>query len=186
MPAKRRSGRREFFFREEGPVASLSLFAGREGDGILNFRSNLECAGRAQRRRRFGLFARFIPFYPKRRRTSFAAALQICAIAIALGFGLSCSRPQSQNPQQKTRAVTDEAGRRINLPVKIDRIVSLAPNLTAIVYAVGAGDRLVGDTTYCDYPEPAKRVAKIGDTMHPSIERILSLKPQIVLVSTAS
>ena len=70
--------------------------------------------------------------------------------------------------------------------MKIDRIVSLAPNLTEIVYAVGAGDRLVGDTEYCDYPAEAKNVAKIGDTMHPSVERIIALKPQIVLVSTAS
>jgi iron complex transport system substrate-binding protein len=72
------------------------------------------------------------------------------------------------------------------VPLQINRIVSLAPNLTEIVYAVGAGDSLVGDTEYCDYPEAAKRVAKIGDTMHPSVERILALKPQIVLVSTAS
>jgi iron complex transport system substrate-binding protein len=86
----------------------------------------------------------------------------------------------------QTRQVTDEAGRRIIIPEKIDRIVSLAPNLTEIVYAVGAGDRLVGDTTYCDYPEAAKRVAKVGDTMTPSVERIIALKPQIVLVSTAS
>ena len=84
------------------------------------------------------------------------------------------------------REVTDEAGRRVRVPLQIDRIVSLAPNLTEIVYAVGAGDRLVGDTEYCDYPEAAKRVAKIGDTMHPSVERIIALKPQIVLVSTAS
>ncbi|HSS21128.1 MAG TPA: cobalamin-binding protein [Pyrinomonadaceae bacterium] len=85
-----------------------------------------------------------------------------------------------------TRAVTDEAGRKLALPTKIDRIVSLAPNLTEIVYAVGAGDSLVGDTEYCDYPAAAKQVAKIGDTMHPSVERIIALKPQIVLVSTAS
>ena len=52
--------------------------------------------------------------------------------------------------------------------------------------SVGAGDRLVGDTEYCDYPAEAKKVAKIGDTMHPSVERIIALKPQIVLVSTAS
>ncbi|HSP62294.1 MAG TPA: cobalamin-binding protein [Pyrinomonadaceae bacterium] len=80
----------------------------------------------------------------------------------------------------------DEAGREVELPPKIDRIVSLAPNLTEIVYAVGAGDRLVGDTEYCDYPAAAKKVAKIGDTVHPSVERIIALKPQIVLVSTAS
>jgi len=80
----------------------------------------------------------------------------------------------------------DEAGRKVRLPVKIDRIVSLAPNLTEIVYAVGAGDQLVGDTEYCDYPAAAKSVARVGDTMHPSVERIIALKPQIVLVSTAS
>ena len=43
-----------------------------------------------------------------------------------------------------------------------------------------------GNTEYCDYPAEAKSVAKIGDTMHPSVERIIALKPQIVLVSTAS
>lgn len=102
---------------------------------------------------------------------------------------LACS---SRNPSRSsetpsaTRQVLDEAGRQVKLPAKIERIVSLAPNLTEIVYAVGAGDRLVGNTEYCDYPAEAKNVAKIGDTMHPSVERIIALKPQIVLVSTAS
>jgi len=64
--------------------------------------------------------------------------------------------------------------------------VSLAPNLTEIVFAVGAGNKLVGRTTYCDYPAEAKAVAEVGDTLHPSIERIIALKPQVVLVSTAS
>ena len=112
--------------------------------------------------------------------------LPILLMAVAIGLVASCSRRLAPQSKIETRAVVDEAGRRVNLPVKIDRIISLAPNLTEIVYAVGGGDRLVGDTTYCDYPEQAKSVAKIGDTMHPSIERIISLKPQIVLVSTAS
>jgi len=123
---------------------------------------------------------------PKRRQ---AAALQIGVLAIlSLLIVTSCSRIRNNGPQlnAQTREVTDEAGRRVTVPPKIDRIVSLAPNLTEIVYAVGAGDQLVGDTTYCDFPEQAKSVAKIGDTMQPSIERIIALKPQIVLVSTAS
>jgi len=93
---------------------------------------------------------------------------------------------QSAGSPVETREVTDEAGRRVGLPVKIERIVSLAPNLTEIVFAVGAGDRLVGRTEYCNYPAEAAKVEKVGDTMHPSIERIVALKPQIVLVSTAS
>lgn len=84
------------------------------------------------------------------------------------------------------REVTDEAGRHVRVPVKPQRIITLAPNLTEIVYAVGAGDRLVGDTTFCDYPPEAKQVAKIGDTLQPNIERIIALKPDLVLVSTAS
>ncbi len=106
---------------------------------------------------------------------------------VLISFLLACSHGRlTQTTTTETHEVTDEAGRRVVLPAKIDRIVSLAPNLTEIVYAVGAGDRLVGDTTYCDYPEPAKSVTKVGDTMHPSIERIIALKPQIVLISTAS
>lgn len=104
-----------------------------------------------------------------------------------LAFSHACFRsPESANSRSQTREVTDEAGRRVRLPEKIDRIVSLAPNLTEIVYAVGAGDQLVGNTEYCDYPSQAKSVEKVGGTMHPSVERIIALKPQIVLVSTAS
>lgn len=58
--------------------------------------------------------------------------------------------------------------------------------MTEIVYAVGAGNRLVGDTTLCNYPPEALAVAKVGDTMQPNIETIIALRPQLVLVSTAS
>lgn len=84
------------------------------------------------------------------------------------------------------RELTDDLGRRVKIPEKIDRAVSLAPNLTEIVFAVGAGEKLVGVTTYCNYPEEAKNIQKIGDTMNPNIESIVALKPQIVLISTAS
>ena len=101
-------------------------------------------------------------------------------------LSVGCRSIVSPQVTANTREVIDEAGRRVIVPQKIDRIVSLAPNLTEIVYAVGAGEQLVGDTEYCDYPFQAKSVAKIGDTIHPNIERIIALKPQIVLVSTAS
>ena len=112
------------------------------------------------------------------------------SVSLALTLVVSCGKStQNSFPAEllaPSHKVHDEAGREVDLPQHIDRIVSLAPNLTEIVYFVGAGDRLVGDTEYCDYPAEAKKVAKIGDTMHPSVERIIALKPQIVLVSTAS
>jgi iron complex transport system substrate-binding protein len=116
-------------------------------------------------------------------KLSIALVLCVCSLIA------SCSRSRETDANvsaTQTREVTDEAGRRVRVPVRPQRIVTLAPNLTEIVYAVGAGDRLVGNTTYCDYPPEAKQVAKIGDTLHPNIERIISLRPQLVLVSTAS
>jgi len=107
------------------------------------------------------------------------------ACALTLVVGCANTSPVRDN-STKVRQVTDEAGRQVTVASKIERFISLAPNLTEIVYAIGAGDRLVGDTTYCDYPPEAKTVAKVGDTLQPSIERILALRPQLVLVSTAS
>ena len=96
-----------------------------------------------------------------------------------------CSTPRPK-PATPTRDFTDETGRHLTVPQRVDRVVSLAPNLTEIVYAIGAGNRLVGNTTYCDYPEEARQVEKVGDTRNPNIERILALRPQVVFVSTAS
>ena len=80
----------------------------------------------------------------------------------------------------------DGAGREVRLPKPVERVITLAPNLTEIVFAVGAGDRLVGNTSYCNFPPEANNVTRVGDTLNPSLERILALRPQVVLISTAS
>jgi iron complex transport system substrate-binding protein len=98
----------------------------------------------------------------------------------------ACANTPKPPPEPAPRSITDDAGRSVSLPAKVDRVISLAPNLTEIVFAVGAGDRLVGRTSYCDYPPEAKSVAEVGDTAHPSLERLIALKPQVVLISTAS
>jgi iron complex transport system substrate-binding protein len=166
-----------------------------EGDGFLIFRGTIWSAGilPASALRRLILFALRAQAGRDARAPSatlrFAAALQVFVLALTTLFTSACSRPQNSYPSSSssaTREVTDEAGRRVRIPLKLDRIVSLAPNLTEIVYAVGAGDRLVGRTSYCDYPPAAKSVAEVGDTMQPSVERIIALKPQLVLISTAS
>jgi len=110
----------------------------------------------------------------------------IAAVLFVIAFSASCSREVSLTETTAVRTVTDDLGRTVNVPVKIDRAVSLAPSLTEMIFAVGAGDTLVGVTSYCNYPEQAKTIEKVGDTMTPNIERIIVLKPQIVFVSTAS
>lgn len=113
-------------------------------------------------------------------------ALCFCALLIFSSCADRSRTNVEKSAQSQTRDVTDEAGRQLKISTQIERVVSLAPNLTEIVYAVGAGKKLVGDTSYCDYPPEAKEVAKVGDTMTPNIESIVALRPQLVLVSTAS
>lgn len=64
------------------------------------------------------------------------------------------------------------------------RIVSLAPSMTEILFAAGLGDSIVGVTSYCDQPEEAKEKQKIGGMSNPSLEAVLSLKPDIVIMTT--
>jgi iron complex transport system substrate-binding protein len=81
------------------------------------------------------------------------------------------------------RQVTDELGRNIRIPQSIQRIVSLAPNLTETIYALGLQDHLVGDTDYCDFPPEARQKPKVGGAINPSLETIASLHPDLVLVT---
>ncbi|MBN1784244.1 MAG: cobalamin-binding protein [Candidatus Bathyarchaeota archaeon] len=79
----------------------------------------------------------------------------------------------------------------MNLTVQPERIVSLSPSSTEILFAIGAGPKVVGVTDYCNYPPElnakieAEEIAKVGGYWNPSVENIAALKPDLVLVSTA-
>ena len=75
----------------------------------------------------------------------------------------------------------DDAGRAVVLDRPPTRVVTLAPNLTEFVYAVSAGSTLVGTVSPNDYPEAARSVPVIGDSRRFDVERILTLKPDLVL-----
>jgi iron complex transport system substrate-binding protein len=79
------------------------------------------------------------------------------------------------------RAVKDQTGRMVNVPENPHRLVSLAPNITEIVYALGLGDELVGDTDNCDFPPQATSKPHVGTMVNPSLERIVALKPDLAL-----
>jgi len=83
------------------------------------------------------------------------------------------------------RVVIDGAGRRVTIPRQVNRIVTLAPNLTETVYALGLGDKLAGDTSDSDVPAAAKRKPHVGDPVDPSLEAILALRPDLVLATTS-
>ena len=96
-----------------------------------------------------------------------------CVLAAALWVLLPASAA--------TRAVKDQTGRVVNVPESPHRLVSLAPNITEIVYALGLGDELEGDTDNCDFPPQAKLKPHVGTMVNPSLERIVALKPDLVL-----
>jgi len=63
------------------------------------------------------------------------------------------------------------------------RIISLAPNMTELLFSLGLGDKIVGVTNFCDYPEEAGRKPKVGGMSNPSLEAVVSLKPDLVLLT---
>ncbi len=77
--------------------------------------------------------------------------------------------------------VVDDAGQRLEFAHPPQRIVSLAPHLTELLYAVGAGDRLVGADSASDYPEAARALPRIGDYSRIRPERILAVRPDLIV-----
>jgi iron complex transport system substrate-binding protein len=78
----------------------------------------------------------------------------------------------------------DSEGKEVIIESEPKKIISAAPSITELIYALGKGDELVGRTDYCDYPEEAKNVQSIGSLTDPNIEKIIELKPDVVVAST--
>ena len=95
----------------------------------------------------------------------------ILLIALALGLLAAASACATRSGSGDSAAAVPK------------RIVSLSPALTEILFAVGAGDRVVGVTQYCDFPEAAKSIPKVGGYVNPSVEAVLALKPDLLVVS---
>ena len=76
--------------------------------------------------------------------------------------------------------ITDGRGGKVTIPREPKRIVSLTPNCTEILFALGLGDRVAGVTSMCDYPPAAKKKPKIGD-YRTSIEKVVALKPDLIV-----
>jgi iron complex transport system substrate-binding protein len=109
---------------------------------------------------------------------------RLISLALCLCSLVACSPESASDPALRT--VTDEYGRAVAIKPKPERIVSLAPSITETLFALGLGDRVVGVTSYCDYPPEARQKVDVGDTLRPGIEKIVALKPDLVIVSTAS
>ena len=109
-----------------------------------------------------------------------SAVLRAALAAILVTLTVACAQMPSQSAAQP---VKDAAGRTVNLKGIPKRIVSLSPSNTEILYELGLGDQLVGDTEFCDYPPEAKAKPKVGGFSNVDIEKVVSLNPDLVLAS---
>ncbi len=86
-------------------------------------------------------------------------------------------------PEAFPRTLEDGMKRTVRLPSAPKRIVSLAPSTTEILFALGAGDRVVGVTRYCTYPPEAQKVPQVGGLVDPNYEQIVAMRPDLVILS---
>ena len=77
--------------------------------------------------------------------------------------------------------IADDTGQALHLAQPAKRIVSLAPHITEMLFAAGAGDRVVGAVQYSDYPEAAKKIARVGGYTSVDMEKVAALKPDLVV-----
>jgi len=81
--------------------------------------------------------------------------------------------------------VRDMQGREVKLAAAPQRIVSLVPSATEMIFALGGESRLVGRTDFCDHPEAVRGVASVGGMINPNLETMVTLKPDLVIVTSS-
>jgi cobalamin transport system substrate-binding protein len=121
------------------------------------------------------------------RRTHRAVLLPALAL-IGLAGVTAALWPRLHGPKVPGNAagflhVTDDTGRAVAVPQPVRRVVSLAPNLTETLFALGLGDRVVGVTDFCDYPPEAATREHVGGPVTPNLEKIAQLRPDLVLAT---
>ena len=99
-------------------------------------------------------------------------ALRSCALALFAASIAAVAAPV---------IVRDDTGSTIKLPAPAQRIVSLAPHATELLFAVGAGSRIVGTLDTSDWPVAAKAIPRVGDSRSIDLERILTLSPDLIV-----
>lgn len=102
-------------------------------------------------------------------------------VLLSLFFFSSFLYPYLSSTADASLILTDDRGRSIHLNRSARRIISLAPNITELVFAAGAGNKLVGVSSFSDYPDAAKLIPNIGDASSLDLERIVALNPDLVI-----
>ncbi|NLV62118.1 MAG: ABC transporter substrate-binding protein [Clostridiaceae bacterium] len=92
------------------------------------------------------------------------------------------SKPDDENTNYPID-ITDSKGRTIKLDNEPERIISIGPDITEIIFALGKGDKLVGRSAFCDYPPETQDITVVGDFYEWNLETIVSLEPDLIFAS---
>ncbi len=118
-------------------------------------------------------------------------AVPFLLLALALAVLSACGPAPTPTPVPPTAtappvtvSITDDTGRTIEIVGIPERLVSFAPSNTEILFALGLGDKVVGVSDFCDYPEAAKAIERVGSYFEPNVEKVFSLSPDLVLAPT--
>jgi iron complex transport system substrate-binding protein len=127
------------------------------------------------------------------KRKYFLSFTVILFLALLLTGCLSAATPTDTSPSVEVASpkttfpltLTDDLGREVTVEAEPERIVSLLPSNTEILFAIGAGDQVVGVTSYCDYPEEATTREQVGGITNKtlSVETVVAMEPDLVLAS---
>src|SRR5262249_1742985 len=117
--------------------------------------------------------ARVARRFPRGRVRVFRS-LRVCILL----FSLACRASPPAAPGE----LVDDSGARTTLAAPPARVVSLIPATTELLFALGAGPRVVGRTTWCDYPAAAASVPDLGNGIEPNVEAVVAARPDLVLL----
>jgi iron complex transport system substrate-binding protein len=107
----------------------------------------------------------------------------IVQVPLSILVLVSCSpERRAENGEPRPAFGTDHFGDTIRPPARVNRIVSLTPATTEILFALGAGDRLVGRGEYDKWPDAALAVPNLGPGLRPNVEAVIAVKPDLVLL----
>jgi iron complex transport system substrate-binding protein len=107
----------------------------------------------------------------------------VISLIITTGAFAKVDKSKTQELVKYPLKVVDGNKRTITIEKEPQRIISLSPTITESIFTIGKGSKLVGRTTYCDYPAAASKVSAVGSITNPSLEKIIELKPDLVLAS---
>lgn len=105
----------------------------------------------------------------------------LLTVLISLLLFGSCTENKEIQPHKNF--ITDDLHKKIEIEFSPQKIITLAPNLTELVFELGEGNKIIGNTNYCNYPDSAKKIENVADLLSVNLEKITILQPDLIFIT---